>query len=293
MTLYYIIGVYYMKNIDSVTTSKNNKTRANINFIVEQKTKPYYESAAFTGSKPKLYFKTHKKLILLNNIRGDKKNNCFEKTGFEYNYFPTKYNFSNIKKNLNNYGKEIKIFIKKRFKTDEIIIFDYTKRSNSLIEIKKNNEYREPAERAHVDYTNLSGSIRAKKIIGDKKYNLIVKNGGRIIQFNLWRPLSKFIYSSPLAFADARTIKNKNLIATDQFFPDRVGEIYHLSFSKKQKWFWVPEMQNNETILLKGWDSNEKEKIKYTPHTAFNLPERKEGFIPRESIEARIFAIFN
>ena len=52
-------------------------------------------------------------------------------------------------------------------------------------------------------------------------------------------------------------------------------------------------MHNEEVVLLKGWDSIESEKIKYTPHGAFELPNQNNNDAPRESIEARIFLVFN
>ena len=57
--------------------------------------------------------------------------------------------------------------------------------------------------------------------------------------------------SSPLAIADASTISQKDLIETDQIFPDRIGEIYHLAYEKKQKWYWVSEMRNYEALIFK------------------------------------------
>ena len=86
----------------------------------------------------------------------------------------------------------------------------------------------------------------------------------------------------------------KDLIATDQIFPDRIGEIYHLAYNKNQKWLWVPKMQRNEVLLLKGWDSNKGSKVpKFVPHSSFNLKNQNIVKYPRESIEARIFLVLN
>ena len=108
----------------------------------------------------------------------------------------------------------------------------------------------------------------------------------------MWRPLCSKVLSSPLAIADASTISQKDLIATDQVFPDRIGEIYHLAYEKKQKWYWVSEMRNNEALIFKGWDSDTSNKVvKFTPHTSFNIPDQKINEHPRQSIEARIFIV--
>ena len=50
----------------------------------------------------------------------------------------------------------------------------------------------------------------------------------------MWRPLCSKVLSSPLAIADASTISQKDLIETDQIFPDRIGEIYHLAYEKNK-----------------------------------------------------------
>ena len=151
---------------------------------------------------------------------------------------------------------------------------------------------RQPAERAHVDYTKSSGKKRAIDIIGKKRFYEITNSNLRIIQLNLWKPLCKVVLSSPLAFALSNTIAEKDLIATDQRFPNRVGEIYHLAYNDKQKWYWVPEMREDEILLLKGWDSyvNSKQALN-TPHTSFNLNNQNTKRYPRESIEARIFLV--
>ena len=108
----------------------------------------------------------------------------------------------------------------------------------------------------------------------------------------MWRPLCSKVLSSPLAIADASTINQEDLIETDQIFPDRIGEIYHLAYEKKQKWYWVSEMRNNEALIFKGWDSDTSNKVvKFTPHTSFNIPDQKINEHPRQSIEARAFIV--
>ena len=62
------------------------------------------------------------------------------------------------------------------------------------------------------------------------------------------------------------------MVATDQIFPDRIGEIYHLAYNAKSKMVLGPNMKETEILLLKGWDnSNNIKTLKFTPHTAFNL----------------------
>ena len=180
-------------------------------------------------------------------------------------------------------------FIKKLLPCKHIEIFDITRRSNKKTGAINKDGPRQPAERAHVDYTKNSGLTRAKQIL---KNNFPGFHRYRVMQLNIWRPLCSKVQSSPLAIADASTIKQNDLIETDQIFPDRVGEIYHLAYEKKQQWYWVSEMQSNEALIFKGWDSHNSQKnIRFTPHTSFNIPNQNINKHPRESIEARIFVV--
>ena len=44
-------------------------------------------------------------------------------------------------------------------------------------------------------------------------------------------------------------------------------------------------------LLIKGWDSL-GDRARFTPHSAFELPETPADAAPRESIEVRTLAIF-
>jgi len=266
-------------------------THSEITFIKKQKKKPYYDSSAITGMVPKLYFKTQNKKVLIKDARKLEKK-TIDKQGFALLKYKKSYSISDIDANLDKYKKELAYFLKNIISYRYINIFDLTKRSNSKEGAKNIDGPRQPAERAHVDYTLESGPKRAEEVLGKDKFNWVARNKYRIVQLNIWRPLSKKVYSSPLAFADARSIKSEDLIATDQRFPDRIGEIYHLAYNINQIWYWVPEMKNDEIILLKGWDSiNNKNIAKFTPHTSFNLEGQDIDNFPRESIEARMFLI--
>ena len=96
---------------------------------------------------------------------------------------------------------------------------------------------------------------------------------------------------SPLALADGSSVRSEDLIATDQVFPDRVGEIYHLAYHPSQRWYYAPRMTADEALLIKGWDSLEDGRTRFTPHGAFELPDTPADAAPRESIEVRTLLI--
>ena len=261
---------------------------SNITYIVRQKKKPYYESSALTGMIPKLHFKTETRKVLIKDIR-DSKNFSLIKNGFVLKKIKFNLEEKDIQNNYIQYKRDLSKFIKELFPYKYINIFDITRRSNERTGASNKDGPRQPAERAHVDYTNSSGLVRAKQILKNKFSEF---RNCRVIQLNVWRPLCSKVLSSPLAIADASSISQKDLIATDQIFPDRIGEIYHLAYEKKQKWYWVSEMRNNEALIFKGWDSVTSNKVvKFTPHTSFNIPNQKVNEHPRQSVEARIFIV--
>ena len=144
----------------------------------------------------------------------------------------------------------------------------------------------------HADYTVKSGPQRAKDTLGEHEFNDIMANGGRVVQVNVWRPITGPVESSPLAIASATSIPADDLVATDQRFPDRVGEIYQLAFGEGHEWYYAPDMMPNEVILIKGWDSLGDGRAQFTPHGAFEHPSETPTSKPRESIETRTYLVF-
>ncbi|MGZ0190405.1 MAG: CmcJ/NvfI family oxidoreductase, partial [Alphaproteobacteria bacterium] len=86
-------------------------------------------------------------------------------------------------------------------------------------------------------------------------------------------------------------VPKNDLLATDQHFPDRIGEIYQLAHGEAHQWYYAPLMNRDEIILIKGWDTLEDGRARYTPHGAFQLPNQDQSAPPRESIETRTFLV--
>ena len=144
----------------------------------------------------------------------------------------------------------------------------------------------------HVDYTVASGPKRAADALGAEEVERVLSSGGRIVQINVWRPIKGPVRRTPLAVADAASVTPDELIATDQVFPDRTGEIYQLAYGADQRWYWAPGMERDEVLLIKSWDSLDDGRARFTPHGAFNLPVDDPSAPPRESIEVRTYVIF-
>ena len=127
------------------------------------------------------------------------------------------------------YFSEIEELLRRRFGASRVVIFDLTRRSDSGTGAQNPEGLRGPATRVHVDYTAKSGPQRMKDILGEDEADRLAASGARIVQINVWRPIRGPVERSPLALADAASVTPEDLIATDQVFPDRVGEIYNLA----------------------------------------------------------------
>ena len=76
---------------------------------------------------------------------------------------------------------------------------------------------------------------------------------------------------------------------SDLVYQNRVGETYAVTYNPEHRWFYVPEMQRDEALLLKCYDSAADGRARFAPHTAFEDPTAGDDIAPRESIELRTF----
>jgi len=266
---------------------------APLTFIVPQAEKPYFESSALTGDVPKVFFETEELTVPIQDMRPLAPGLSLDREGFELRTYPTAvddlYDDGAIE---SAYNAEIAALLKHATGADRVAIFDHTRRSDAPAGAANPDGLRGPATRVHVDYTPKSGPQRAKDALGEAEVERVLNGGGRIVQVNVWRPIAGPVRRTPLALADAESVAPAELVATDQVFPDRIGEIYQLAHGPEQRWYYAPEMERDEVILIKGWDSLDDGRARFTPHGAFQLPDQDPDAPPRESIETRTYLIF-
>jgi hypothetical protein len=63
-------------------------------------------------------------------------------------------------------------------------------------------------------------------------------------------------------------------------------------FSPKHRWFYFPDMATNEVLLIKGFDSMEDGRARFTAHAAFEDRTTPSFAQARESIEARTLVFY-
>jgi hypothetical protein len=109
---------------------------------------------------------------------------------------------------------------------------------------------------------------------------------------NVWRPIRGSVEEAPLAVCDAQSIAPNDLVPTDLIYPDRVGEVYSLTYNPEHRWFYYPAMAPGEVLLIKTYDSLEDGRARFTAHTAFDDPTTASDAAPRESIEVRALIFY-
>jgi hypothetical protein len=263
-----------------------------LSFIVPQDTKPVFHSTALTGGEAKIFFELEDVSVPVSDMRPIAANLSVDTQGFELLYHETQVDDLYDDAAIDTaYNAEIKAILSERFDATQVTIFDVTRRSGDTGGARNSDGLRGPATRVHVDYTVASGPQRAKDVLGEEEYDRLIEVGARILQVNVWRPISGPVKRSPLALADASSIATNELVATDQVFADRVGEIYHVAHALGQRWYYASEMDRDEILLIKGWESIDDGRAVFTPHGAFELQEMAPDASPRESIEVRAFVV--
>ena len=265
---------------------------ATLTFITRSDSKPVFHSSAITGGAPRVFFDTERHTVLIQDLRPLTSALSLDEEGFELRRHETAaddlYDDDVVE---NVYYPEIEALLREVTGASRVIIFDATRRSDGGAGARNQDGLRGPATRVHVDYTEKSGPQRLKDLVGDAEAARLTAAGARIIQINVWRPIRGPVARSPLALADASSVRPKDLIATDQVFPNRVGEIYHLAYDPSQRWYYAPAMTPDEVLLIKGWDSLDDGRARFAPHGAFELPDTPADAPARESIEVRTLVV--
>jgi hypothetical protein len=186
------------------------------------------------------------------------------------------------------YYNETEELVKQTAGAKRVLVFDHTLRSaDSATREEKNISG--PVRNAHNDYTEWSGPQRVRDLLPNQAEELL-KSRFAVVQ--TWRPINKPVQREPLAIADARSIGTRELIPSARIYPDRRGEVYHSTFNPEHRWYYFPNMQRNEAMVFKTFDSMKDGRARWTAHCAFDDPTAPPDAPPRESIEMRTIAFF-
>jgi hypothetical protein len=168
-----------------------------------------------------------------------------------------------------------------------VVAFDHIVRNAEMS--TKGNSIKIPAKRVHNDYTAWSAPQRVRDLLGEESEELLKH---RFAINNLWRPIRGPVLDSPLTLCDAQSLSEENLIASDLKYPDRTGETYAITYNAAQRYYYFPEMQPNEAVLIRCYDSAHDGAHRFSAHTGFDDPSTPRNAPSRESLEVRMLVFF-
>lgn len=109
---------------------------------------------------------------------------------------------------------------------------------------------------------------------------------------NVWRSMAGPVKNHPLVFCDAATVGPADLVSVERRSEERVGELQVALHSRSQRWYYYPEMQMDEAVLIKTFDSETDGRARFTIHSSCEIPGVPNDTPPRESIETRCLLFF-
>ena len=185
------------------------------------------------------------------------------------------------------YYPEVERMVREFTGAVKVHVFDHNVRSRPMAQ-RHENGAQEPVKVAHNDYTLKSGPQRVRDLMADEA-DALLKN--RFAVINVWRPIRGPVQESPLAVCDAQSMVQDDFVKHVLKYRDRDGEVYSVAFNPNHRWYYVPNQQKEEVLLLKCYDSDGR-RARFTAHSAFEDPTSPPDAAPRESVEVRTLVFF-
>ncbi|KAL2292498.1 hypothetical protein FJTKL_09462 [Diaporthe vaccinii] len=144
----------------------------------------------------------------------------------------------------------------------------------------------------HVDYAarpeDIRGTLEELKFPADIARRF--ETSSRSAFVNAWRPI-KTVRRDPLAVADASTVPGLDYqIRARQFRPSGVRSanyvMSHGATEDRHAWYYMHEMQPDELVVFRNYDTKRDVPGWRCPHTAFEIAGTEDQPV-RESIEIR------
>lgn len=189
------------------------------------------------------------------------------------------------------YHDEVRALLTETTGAARVEIFDDTRRSASVDRQREKN-IREPAEIVHNDYTARSGVKRLRDHFVDDPELADKLLQRRFAIVNVWRSIAGTIQNHPLVLCDATSMQADDLVSVERRADERIGELQVALHDPGQRWYYFPEMQVEEALLFKTFDSETDGRTRFTIHSSFDVPGAPSDAAPRESIETRCLVFF-
>jgi len=189
------------------------------------------------------------------------------------------------------YHDEVKALLMEATGAVRIEIFDDTRRTSSL-ERQREKNIREPADIVHNDYTAASGIKRMQDYFADSPGEADELLQRRFTIVNVWRSIGGPVVDHPLVLCDSTTVRPEDLVSVERRAEERIGELQVALYNPEHRWYYFPELQMDEALLFKTFDSETDGRTRFTLHSSFADPGAPDDAPPRESIETRCLLFF-
>ena len=183
-------------------------------------------------------------------------------------------------------------YVKRHTGAAQVIVFDHTIRKRMPADdLSQQTTLHRPAVLlVHSDYTVNSGPQRVRDLLPAAEAESRLQR--RVAFYNVWKPLARRVEELPLAMCDATTQSPGDLLPMDLKYRERTGEIYVMRHAPAHRWVYFPQMEADQALLLKTYDSETDGRARFMFHTAFEDPTTAPDAPKRESIEVRTMAFF-
>ena len=231
------------------------------------------------------------KQVTIRNGRTEAASFDLEKQGFSFLKYPTAVrDFTDRSEVESVYYPELERLLLRETGAAKVVLFDHTIRIGDPAK-RDALGVRDPVRNAHNDFTDESAPQRVRDLLpADEARERL---GRRFTSINVWRPLTGPVKTDPIAICEWNSIGDNDMIVARRVYKDRVGGILNLSYNPRQRWYYFPEMERDEVILLKCFDSERDGRARWTAHAAFEDPGGNDRVLPaRESIEVRTLLFY-
>ena len=159
----------------------------------------------------------------------------------------------------------------------------------------KERTWAPPAGFVHLDYVPATAEMFRDLSLGSEQRS--VGEYRRFAVYQTWRVLSPPPQDNTLAICDGLSVPASdavvfNAVVGPPGVPGSEFQARMCKFRSGHRWYFFPDMNPNELLVFKGFDSENPEAMN-AMHTAFDNPGAGPNAVPRESIEARFFAFFD
>lgn len=275
-------------NVASQSAEYRAPVHASLNYLAPMAEKPYTYTYTPSPGVAQTNRRVAQQIVPIRDARAIADRLSLDREGFALMQHESAVsNFYNEDEVRTVYYPECERLLQEATGAASVVVFDHIVRCATRAQ-RGEKDIKQPAKGAHNDYTLRSGPQRVRDFFPEEAEALLTN---RFAIINAWRPIRGPVRESPLAVCDAQSLRLDDFVASDLIYPQRRGETYAVTFSPNHQWYYFPDMQPDEAVLLKCYDSA-ADRPRFTAHTAFDDPTSPPDAAPRESIETRAFVFF-